>query len=371
MKRPLLVALTVIAIAGCTSGGAAPASSEPPPPPRRRPRPHWPPTRAFARPTSLRRLRRRRRTPAQTSVPPIDRRSSPAPSSTCPTAIGRDRVTTDGKTVWASTNGAIVRIDTATNASRLLTAPTASGDTTLAIAADGLWATRWEGGKLYRLDPQTGAVQLSVAMPRAVRIAFVGSDLWVGREDVGKMFRVDRKTGAVGASRLPGGVRDRRDGRPLVRLRRVADDPPGRPVDGRDEGHDRCSRREQLRDRRSVPRQRLDGLLRPRDRAAVCGAHRPCEQLARGRRVPATLARRRQCGRPKRRDVGRGVITTIDDGTPLTALLRVDPDTGAIERSLSLPGVDADGPVVAGGALWIPDETGHRIVRVDATELSG
>ena len=64
-------------------------------------------------------------------------------------------------------------------------------------------------------------------------------------------------------------------------------------------------------------------------------------------------------------------FTTIDDGTPLTGLLRVDPDTGAIERSLSLPGVDADGPVVAGGALWIPDETGHRIVRVDATELAG
>ena len=117
-----------------------------------------------------------------------------------PDSTGMIALTTDGKTVWASTNGAIVRIDIATNAARLLTAPTASGDTTLAIAADGLWATRWEGGKLYRLDPQTGAVQLSVEMPRAVRIAFVGSDLWVGREDVGKMFRVDRKTGAVGAS---------------------------------------------------------------------------------------------------------------------------------------------------------------------------
>ena len=64
-------------------------------------------------------------------------------------------------------------------------------------------------------------------------------------------------------------------------------------------------------------------------------------------------------------------FTTIDDGTPLTGLLRVDPGTGAIERFLSLPGVDADTPVVAGGALWIPDETGHRIVRVDATELAG
>ena len=30
-----------------------------------------------------------------------------------------------------------------------------------------------------------------------------------------------------------------------------------------------------------------------------------------------------------------------------------------------------DGPIVAGGALWIPDETGHRVVRVDATELAG
>ena len=224
-----------------------------------------------------------------------------------PDSTGVIALTTDGKTVWASTNGAIVRIDTATNATRRLTAPTASGDTTLAIAADGLWATRFEGGKLYRLDPQTGAVQLSVDMPRAVRIAFVGSDLWVGREDVGKMFRVDRRTGAVGASLSQGaygtaGMGDiwfASDGSPTILrvdpstgVTKATIAAPGESNCGiggpfPDSAWTGCFGRE----------------VEPRSAARIDPASNSLAAVG----VPAALARRRQCGRPGRRDVGRGV----------------------------------------------------------------
>jgi len=32
---------------------------------------------------------------------------------------------------------------------------------------------------------------------------------------------------------------------------------------------------------------------------------------------------------------------------------------------------DPDPPIVAAGALWIPDEANHRILRVGAGELTG
>ena len=338
MKRPLVVALTVIAVAGCTSGGAAPASSGPRPPAS---------SPSEAAPVSV---RPSLAPPASASTaethaasaPPIDV-LTPSAVIDVPDSTGVIALTTDGKTVWASTNGAIVRIDTATNATRLLTAPTASGDTTLAIAADGLWATRFEGGKLYRLNPQTGAVQLSVEMPRAVRIAFVGSDLWVGREDVGKMFRVDRKTGAVGASLSQGaygtaGMGDlwfASDGSPTIL--RVDPSTGATKATIAAPGESNC------------------GIGGPFPDSAWTGCFgREVEPRSAARIDPASNSLAAVVSLPPSHGVASVVVldgatwvvasfTTIDDGTPLTGLLRVDPDTGAIERSFSLPGVDADG----------------------------
>ena len=124
----------------------------------------------------------------------------PAAVIDVPGASGTIAVVTDGTTVWAAGDGAIVRIDAATNRVERLPAPTQSDDTTMAIADDGLWVTRWAGGHLYRLDPQTGKVLLSVDVPTPVKIAFVGDDLWVGLENAHKMTLVDRKTGVLGRS---------------------------------------------------------------------------------------------------------------------------------------------------------------------------
>ena len=124
----------------------------------------------------------------------------PAAVIDVPGSSGTIAVVTDGTTVWAAGDGAILRIDAATNKVERLPAPTQSDDTTMAFADDGLWVTRWAGHHLYRLDPKTGKVLLSVDLPTPVKIAFVGDDLWVGLENAHKMTLVDRKTGVLGRS---------------------------------------------------------------------------------------------------------------------------------------------------------------------------
>ena len=59
------------------------------------------------------------------------------------------------------------------------------------------------------------------------------------------------------------------------------------------------------------------------------------------------------------------------NGNPLGGLLRMDPATGAVERFVSIGPADPNPLVVAAGAIWVPDEAGHRILRVNVADLSG
>jgi hypothetical protein len=65
-------------------------------------------------------------------------------------------------------------------------------------------------------------------------------------------------------------------------------------------------------------------------------------------------------------------VGLFDDasGNPLGGLLRMDPATCAVERFVSIGPADPSTPVVAAGAIWFPDEAGHRILRVNAADLS-
>jgi hypothetical protein len=58
-------------------------------------------------------------------------------------------------------------------------------------------------------------------------------------------------------------------------------------------------------------------------------------------------------------------------GNPLGGLLRMDPATGAVERFVSIGPADPNPLVVAAGAICVPDEAGHRILRVNVADLSG
>ena len=58
-------------------------------------------------------------------------------------------------------------------------------------------------------------------------------------------------------------------------------------------------------------------------------------------------------------------------GNPLGGLLRMDPATGAVDRFVSIGPADPDPLVVAAGAIWVTDEAGRRILRVNVADLPG
>ena len=149
--RPLLI---VALLAGCASpAGPSPAGSDPGP------------TSSSTTPSIAVSTATPHAVPAITSV-------EPAAVIDVPGASGLIAVVTDGTTVWAAGNGAILRIDAATNRVEQLPAPTKSDDTTMAIADDGLWVTRWAGASSLSPRPENrrGADERRRASPGQDRI---------------------------------------------------------------------------------------------------------------------------------------------------------------------------------------------------------
>ena len=355
MQRPFRVRLVVLAVllAGCgSSSGGTPATSAA--------------TQVEA--TSL----------ATAAAPTVTVRPTLAPTAFVvpamtklePTAVidvpgSTDIIwlTTDGKTIWATTTGTILRIDAATNAVKRLPAPSQSGDTTIAIADDGLWLTRWSGNRVMRLDPKTGAVELEAVVDRAVKLTFIGDALWVGREDATAMVEFDRTTGQVGRS-LPIGPRavsglgdlwtyssrgikrvDPATG--VVKATIPFDDEGNCGVTGEfpDEAWITCFGRD------LVPRaaSRLDTSANAVVTVAgVPACHGGSVSIING--TPWFLGAFQDAER-----------------NPYGGLLRLNAETGAIEKFLTFDG-DPDPAVIAGGALWIPNEDG-RILRVELSDL--
>ena len=300
--------------------------------------------------------------PAMTSV-------EPAAVIDVPGASGFIAVATDGTTVWAAGDGAIVRIDAATNRVEQLPAPTKSDDTTMAIADDGLWVTRWEGRHLYRLDPKTGEVLMSVDVPAPVKIAFVGDDLWLGREDVDKMTLVDRKTGVLGRSVDAGaygtsGLGDLWFTSDLTTtIERV--DPASGSVEATIEGkgEDNCMITGEFPD--NVWMSCFGREVLSRSATRIDPATNTVATVA---TVPPSHG-----GSVAIIDGEPWFVGAFDDasGNPLGGLLRMDPASGAVDQFVSIGPADPNPSVVAAGAIWVPDEAGHRVLRVNVADLSG
>ena len=344
---PFLIA---VLLAGCgSSGGAAPVGSSPPSTSSSA-------TPSIAEPTAT--------SDAAPTITPIE----PAAVIDMPEATGTIAVATDGTTVWAAGDGVILKIDAATNSVERLPAPTQSGDTTMVSADDGLWVTRWAGSHLYRLDPQTGEVLLSVDIPAAVKIAILGDDLWVGLENAHEMTLVDRKTGVLGPSVDAGaygtaGLGDlwfASDG--TTTIKRV--DPVSGSVKAtiESEGEDNCTIGGEFPD--NVWLSCFGRDVRSRSATRIDPATNTVAAVA---KVPPSHG-----GSVSIIDGEAWFVDTLEDasGTPLGGLLRMDPATGAIERFVSIGPADPNPPVVASGAIWVPDEAGHRLLRVNVADLS-
>lgn len=303
---------------------------------------------------------------AVATAPPFEQ-IEPGVEIAVPATTGVIASATDGATLWAvGGSGLLFRIDTATNTVERLTAPVEPDDTGLAIADDGLWVARWAGGHLYRVDPRTGEIELSVDMPSAVAMAFIDGRLWVGQESLGTMVEVDRKTGERGRLVTQGaygvaGLGDLWFGGRTSRIRRVdpATDSVVATIDA--PGESNCG---------------IGGAFPGNVWTACFGMNVQERSITRIDPITNTVAVVAKVPRSH----GGGVaiiegqpwfIGTFEDASgPFAGLLRLNGDTGAIERFLSIRGADPDGALVAGGALWIPDELGRRILRVGLANLS-
>jgi streptogramin lyase len=346
--RPLLI---VAFLAGCASpGGASPRGSVPIP------------TSSSATPSIAMANATPDVMPAMTSV-------EPAAVIDVPGARGTIAVATDGTTVWAAGDRVILRIDAATNRVERLPAPTLSDDTTMAFADDGLWVTRWRGQHLYRLDPKTGEVLMSVDVTTPVKIAFVGDDLWVGLEDAHRMTLVDRTTGLLGRSVDTGaygtsGLGDLWFTTGETTTIERADPASGSvkaTIEGK--GEYNCGITGEFPD--SAWMSCFGREIQSRSATRIDTATNTVAAVA---TLPAM-----QGGGVAIIDGETWFVGTFADasGEPFSGLLRLDPDTGAVERFVSIGFADASIPVIAGGALWFSDEAGHRILRVNVADLSG
>jgi streptogramin lyase len=293
----------------------------------------------------------------------------PAAVIDVPSASGAIAVATDGTTVWVAGDGAILRIDAATNKVERFPAPTQSDDTTMAFADDGLWVTRWAGDQLYRLDPETGKVLLSVDVPAAVKIAFVGDDLWVGSEAANTMTLVDRGTGTLGRSVDTGaygtaGLGDlwfTSDLTPTIKRVDAASGSVKATIEG--EGEDNCMIMGEFPD--NVWMSCFGREVLSRSATRIDPATNTVATVA---TVPPSHG-----GSVAIIDGEPWFVGVFDDasGNPFGGLVRMDPATGAVDQFVSIGPADPNPPVVAAGAIWVPDEAGHRVLRVNVAGLSG
>ena len=291
-----------------------------------------------------------------------------------PNAQGAIGSATDGATVWAVGAGQLARIDGATNAVEYLTAPVATDDTGLRLGDDGLWVTRWSGGKVYRLDPTTGAVELEVDLPSAVNPQLVGDQLWVGREDHGDMITVDRVTGTLGDP-VPGGPFSAYGwGSPDALWFGRKDVPPTLtrmdPASGRTIATIELPAGTGCSVGGPFPDAVYTSGCLARDAAA-----RPFARIdpATNSVVATTVLPATHGAVPILVDGRVWLLGSFDaaDGTPFAGMVRVDAASGAIEEWISLGEADPDGAVVANGAIWVADERGHQVLRFDLANLDG
>jgi len=275
----------------------------------------------------------------------------------------------DGTAVWVVAKDELLKIDPKTNDVVSLDAPVTPDDTTLALADDGLWVARWGGGKLYRLDPQTAKIQLESTLDTPVNIQFVGEDMWIGQESKHSMFKVDRSTGEIDpTSQLDGSAyaaSGMGDFWSVNGVRVTRTDPTTKEVKATIDltGKANCA----------------SGIGGEFPDAVWTGCfERDVREHSLARIDPMTNTVAAVVKVPPSHGGG---FTTIGDHTWylgtfedanhnwFAGFVRIDLQTGVMDRFYSIPGVDPDGSVSVGDALWIPDERGHRLVKIDPADL--
>ena len=116
----------------------------------------------------------------------------------------------DGRHLYQIGEGRIQKIDPTTgDVLSTIPAPSEDDNSGLAWAEGSLWVGQADGQKIHQLDPQTGAILRTIASNRMVTgVTWVEGDLWHGTwEDQSELRRIDPESGTVLESiAMPAGV---------------------------------------------------------------------------------------------------------------------------------------------------------------------
>lgn len=116
----------------------------------------------------------------------------------------------DGRHLYQIADGRIQKIDPESGqVLSTIPAPTADDNTGLAWAEGSLWVGEGEGHKIHQIDPLTGAILRTIVSNRMVTgVTWVDGELWHGTwEDESELRRVDPQSGEVLESlAMPPGV---------------------------------------------------------------------------------------------------------------------------------------------------------------------
>lgn len=117
----------------------------------------------------------------------------------------------DGKHLYQIAGAVIQKIDPASgNVLGTIPAPEGEGNSGMAWAEGMLWVGRYKDRKIHQVDPATGAIVRTIASDRYVTgVTWVDGGLWHGtwEDDASELRRIDPRSGAVLESlALPAGV---------------------------------------------------------------------------------------------------------------------------------------------------------------------
>jgi streptogramin lyase len=135
----------------------------------------------------------------------------PAPISITPEAVVAVTkpigMASDGEALWVLTEtGGLVRIDPATNNASEPIQLGGEFDLYNGVSADanGVWASHWSPGIVYRVDPTTGTLAAAIETDLAKGVLATAGGVWVAHTHDGAVSRIDPATNKIAATILVG-----------------------------------------------------------------------------------------------------------------------------------------------------------------------
>jgi streptogramin lyase len=276
----------------------------------------------------------------------------PVPGAFLALADGQDRV-------WVTSDEQLVAIDTATGMTSAFPVPIPEGSWSGLELLDGsLWVGNYHEGVVYRLNPENGAIEAEIPVgDEAVSLTAAGGGIWVRTQGgvIWEAHRIDPATNTVvltveGGNAIAGGHGSLWFGqRGADRIIR-ADPVTGETIAVID-----------------VPRDHDCGVASSSD--SMWGSCFDPDRIVGSvvridpatNEVVATIHTGAAGGGPFETEGRTWLSTSSPEGG---AFMAIDLDTNTVEEILTVgPGFDPDNPVIAGGSVWVANDSRDEVYR--------